>query len=221
MDVIKYLKNKGRRIIPITSATVVIMKQGTTAQYEIDKLRSDISYYMEIFDPDYIVQIHNFAEYARTQGDYANRMATYILDSKENIESAVANAEYAKNQGDYAKQQAGKIDEQLTYIKENLPAMQNSVANSEEAKRQAERAQQAADFFDDNKSAIVESVANSENALKYGNYAKGYKNYIDTFAFRTLHGSRIYNIAEPTEVDDAVRSEVIIEEGDDTATTSS
>lgn len=198
LDVIKYLINKGKRVLPFTAAKAVITTKGNSVQDELDTLRDDIQYYIDMYDPDYIERLATSARYAREQGYYANVQGTYIVNNKDAIERAVANSTYALEQGNEAKKQAASAKEQADYIIQNRKAIEDSVFNSEYAKTQGDYAKEQADYIKGKQSAIDTSVENSENALLYANYAKGYKNYVDTIARRILHGSRVFNVPEPT-----------------------
>lgn len=198
VDVIKYLINKSKRVLPFTVAKAVITNKGNSVQDELDTLRNDIQYYIEMYDPDYIQRLATSARYAREQGYYANSQGTYIVNNKDAIEKAVANSTYALEQGNEAKNAASEAKEQSAYIKQNRKAIEDSVFNSKYAKEQGDYAKGQADYIKERQTAIDESVKNSEDALLYATYAKGYKNYVDTIARRVLHGSRVFNVPEPT-----------------------
>lgn len=198
LDTIKYLINKGKRVLPFTSAKAVITEKGTSVELELDSLREDIQYYIDMYNPDYIERLATSARYAREQGWFANEQGQYIKNNLKSISASVENSNYAKEQGNYAKEQGAYAKKQGDYIAQNKTAIDDSIKNSNYAKTQGDRAKEYADYISENKTAIDTSVENSENAYIYGQYARGYKNYIDTIGRRLCHGSRIFNVPEPT-----------------------
>lgn len=197
-DIIKYLINKTRRILPFTSANAVITESGYSVQYELDKLRTDIRYYIEMYDPEYVERLATSARYARDQGDYAHEQGLYIYNNTQAIVEAIDNSNHAKDQGDYAKDQGDYAKGQGEYIEFNKNAIDAALLNSSYAQQQGDRAKDYADYISENITAINNSVENSNDAYRYATYARGYKNYVDTIARRVVHGSRIFNVPEPT-----------------------